>query len=137
MLGRRRLLLAICRDLDQRLPRRLARGVDDRLPDPGLECPVVTQVLPTTDRVRTSVGHERRAHEDVEIAAPAEAFPQIQSLLSDLDFYTAGDGEVAALSDSPARLAETHQTWGLDRAANAWRIDVFREPSAGGGWLCR
>jgi len=83
------------------------------------------------------VGRERREHEDLEIAAPDVAFPQIRSLLPDLDFYPVGDGEVAALSDSPERLAETHQTWGLDRAADAWRIDVFREPSTSGEWVCR
>jgi aminoglycoside-2''-adenylyltransferase len=83
------------------------------------------------------LGRERREHDDIEIAAPAGAFPQIRLLLSDLDFYTAGDGEVAALTESPDRLAETHQTWGLDRPANQWRIDVFREPSVSGEWVCR
>jgi hypothetical protein len=83
------------------------------------------------------VGHERRDHEDLEIAAPASAFPQIRLLLGDLEFYAVGDGEVAALTESPGRLADTHQTWGLEPAANAWRIDVFREPSADGEWICR
>ena len=83
------------------------------------------------------VGYERREHEDIEIAAPAGAFPAIQSLLDDLDFYAVGGGEVDALTESPGRLAETHQTWGLDQAAFEWRIDVFREPSSGGEWICR
>ena len=83
------------------------------------------------------VGHERREHDDLEIAVPHQAFPQVQALLGDLAFYAVGDGEVAALAESPDRLAETHQTWGLDRAAFEWRIDVFREPSDGGRWICR
>ena len=83
------------------------------------------------------MGRERREHEDLEIAAPEEAFPQIRSALTDLDFYAVGDGEVAPLAKSPERLAETHQTWGLDRPANAWRIDLFREPSSHGEWVCR
>jgi hypothetical protein len=83
------------------------------------------------------VGYERRDHEDLEIAAPAEAFPQIHSVLGDLEFYSVGDGEVTALTEAPERFAETHQTWGLDRAAFEWRIDVFREPSADGRWMCR
>lgn len=83
------------------------------------------------------VGYERREHEDLEISAPGRAFPQIQSLLGDLEFYAVGDGAVAAVTEASARFAETHQTWGLDRAAFEWRIDVFREPSAGGEWICR
>ena len=70
-------------------------------------------------------------------SSPAHAFPQIRSVLGDLEFYAVGDGEVAALFESPDRLAETHQTWGLDRAAYEWRIDIFREPSADGEWVCR
>jgi hypothetical protein len=83
------------------------------------------------------VGHERREHEDLEIAAPADAFPTIHDALDDLEFYAVGDGEVAALSESPERLAATHQTWGLERGAFEWRIDVFREPSADGEWVFR
>lgn len=83
------------------------------------------------------VGYQRREHEDLEISVPADTFPQIQSQLGDLEFYAAGDGEVVALAEAPERLAETHQTWGLDRHAFEWRIDVFREPSANGEWVCR
>jgi len=34
-------------------------------------------------------------------------------------------------------LAESHQTWALDRAAGVWRVDLFREPSDGDTWLAR
>ena len=83
------------------------------------------------------VGHQRREHEDLEIAVPDDAFPHVLELLGELEFYAVGDGEVALLAESPERRAETHQTWGLDRAAFEWRIDVFREPSIGGEWVCR
>jgi hypothetical protein len=83
------------------------------------------------------VGYERREHEDFEIAAPAHAFSEIRSQLDDLESYAVGGGEVAAVTESPERLAETHQTWRLDRAAFEWRIDVFREPSSGDEWICR
>ncbi|HEY1513600.1 MAG TPA: hypothetical protein VGF66_07575 [Gaiellaceae bacterium] len=83
------------------------------------------------------VGYERREHEDLEIAAPAQGFGQIQARLADLEFYAVGDGDVTAVAESKERFAETHQTWGLDAAAFEWRIDVFREPSAGGEWVCR
>ena len=32
---------------------------------------------------------------------------------------------------------ELHQTWGLDRSAGCWRLDVFREPWEGDTWVCR
>ena len=83
------------------------------------------------------VGHERRDHEDLEIAVPDDAFARVRARLAELEFYAAGDGEVSLLSESPERLVETHQTWGLDRESLDWRIDVFREPSAGGEWVCR
>jgi hypothetical protein len=83
------------------------------------------------------VGYERRAHDDLEIAAPAHAFSDVQAALDDLDFYSVGEGEVTALAESTECFAETHQTWGLDPVAFEWRVDVFREPSAHGGWLCR
>ncbi len=82
-------------------------------------------------------GYERRHHDDLEVAVPADRFGDVASLLGDLEWYTAGDGEVLSVSDAPSRLAETHQTWGLDVAAHEWRIDVFREPSDGATWICR
>jgi hypothetical protein len=83
------------------------------------------------------VGYERREHEDLEIAVPDARFGDVARALEDLDWYTTGDGGVASLLESPERLAETHQTWGLDRAAYVWRIDVFREPGDGETWICR
>ena len=83
------------------------------------------------------VGRERREHEDLEIAVPAERFDEVAAALGELEWYTAGSGAVVALSEDPGRLDEMHQTWGLDRAANAWRIDVFRDASVGGEWVCR
>jgi hypothetical protein len=83
------------------------------------------------------VGRERRNHEDLEIAVPKHAFVQVHEALAELEWYVVGDGEATALAKSPARVAETHQTWGLDRTAFEWRIDVFREPSADGHWICR
>jgi len=83
------------------------------------------------------VGFERREHEDLEIGVPADAFPAVRWLLVDLEFYAVGDGEVTPVDESAERFAATHQTWGLDREAFNWRIDVFREPSTDGAWICR
>jgi Aminoglycoside-2''-adenylyltransferase len=83
------------------------------------------------------VGRDRREHEDVEIGVPAERFAEVAEALSDLDFYTPAPGAMTPVAGSAERLAETHQTWGLERAAGVWRIDVFREPSVDGRWVCR
>ena len=83
------------------------------------------------------VGYERREHEDLEIAAPAHAFPEIRARLDEIEFYAVADGEVTLLDEAGERFAESHQTWGLDPAAFEWRIDVFREPSDGAEWICR
>jgi hypothetical protein len=38
---------------------------------------------------------------------------------------------------SPEDLAETHQTWVRDPASGHWKLDLFRDPSAGHTWVCR
>ena len=34
-------------------------------------------------------------------------------------------------------LATHHQTWVREPASGRWRLDIFREPSAGDLWTCR
>jgi hypothetical protein len=82
------------------------------------------------------VGRERREHEDLEVAIPAETFPAVAARLPELEFWVPeGSGTLVALED--ADLGNTHQTWALDTTANEWRIDFFREPSEDGEWVCR
>ena len=42
-----------------------------------------------------------------------------------------------ALEPEALTAEGSHQTWGLDRDAGVWRLDVFREPSDGDTWICR
>jgi len=82
------------------------------------------------------VGRERREHEDLEVAIPADALETVAARLPDLELWVPdGSGTLVPLADGD--LDETHQTWALDTAANEWRIDLFREPSAGDEWVCR
>jgi hypothetical protein len=97
------------------------------------------------------LGGERREHSDLELAAPAARFDEIVTALGGLEPFVIGpdphasppeeasEQRMAAIPLAAATdvLAETHQTWLLDRSAPAWRLDVFREPSAGGEWVCR
>ena len=84
------------------------------------------------------VGRERRDHEDLEIAIPAHRFDDVAAAFGDLEWYApTGDEQLAAVAEDRGRLRKTHQTWGLDVPAKAWRIDVFREPTDGDAWVCR
>jgi hypothetical protein len=83
------------------------------------------------------LGRERREHEDLEIAVPANRFDEIASALNDLEFFVVSPGVAEPLAEAGDRLTTSHQTWGLDRAANVWRIDVFREPHDGDQWVAR
>jgi aminoglycoside-2''-adenylyltransferase len=83
------------------------------------------------------LGAERREHEDLEIAVPADRFDEVAAALGELDFHTVGPGIATSVGQAPELLETTHQTWGLDRPANVWRIDVFREPHDGDDWLAR
>jgi hypothetical protein len=83
------------------------------------------------------LGRERREHEDLEIAVPADRFDEIATALGELEFHVVTRGVAAPVAEAGDLMKTVHQTWGLDRAANAWRIDVFREPHAGDDWLAR
>jgi Aminoglycoside-2''-adenylyltransferase len=83
------------------------------------------------------LGGERREHDDLEIGVPADRFDEVAAALAELDFHVVTRG-VAEPFAKAGDLSETvHQTWGLDRAVNLWRVDIFREPHAGDEWVCR
>jgi hypothetical protein len=83
------------------------------------------------------LGRRRRDHEDLELGVPADRFEEVVAVLGELDFHVVTRGRVEPLADAGDLMETTHQTWGLDRSANVWRVDLFREPSAGGEWVCR
>jgi hypothetical protein len=83
------------------------------------------------------LGRERREHDDLELAAPADRFGEVAAVLDELDFHVVSPGLAVPVGDAGELLAETHQTWGLDRGANVWRVDVFREPCDGDEWVAR
>jgi hypothetical protein len=96
------------------------------------------------------LGEQRREHEDLEIGVPATRFGEVAAALGGLEFHTVSpdpakvpraDGRGATLATpiglAGALLESSHQTWALDRAARAWRLDVFREPSDGDTWISR
>jgi hypothetical protein len=83
------------------------------------------------------LGRERREHDDLEIGVPADRFGEIAAALPELEFFVVSRGVAEPVAEAGDRLTTSHQTWGLDRRANVWRIDVFREPHDGDQWLAR
>ena len=84
------------------------------------------------------LGEERRAHEDLEIAVPQDAFDEVADALTGLEiFVVTGPGRVEPLDQARDKLPVTHQTWARDPKTGRWRIDVFREPTDGDMWICR
>jgi hypothetical protein len=83
------------------------------------------------------LGGERREHEDLEIAVPANRFDEVAATLDKLDFHVVTRGIAAPVVESAELMETVHQTWGLDRTANRWRVDVFREPFDDDGWVAR
>ncbi|MDX6453160.1 MAG: hypothetical protein QOH16_3209 [Gaiellaceae bacterium] len=83
------------------------------------------------------LSRERRAHEDLEIGVPAGRFGEIAGALGELEFHVVARGVAAPVAEARELMKTVHQTWGLDRAANVWRIDVFREPHDGDHWVAR
>src|SRR6184192_2848951 len=78
------------------------------------------------------LGRERREHEDLDLAVPEPRFAEVADRFPMLRFCVVGPGLAVPVDEEPGRLADTHQTWALDREARVWRLDVFREPSEDG-----
>ena len=84
------------------------------------------------------LGGQRREHRDLEIAVPSERFGEVADALDGYELFVVfGPQEAVVLAEVGDRLAESHQTWVRDPATEQWRLDVFREPSAGNQWVCR
>lgn len=83
------------------------------------------------------LGEQTRDHEDLEIAVPEAHFAAVPPRFPELEFWVPqGEGKLAPMT-AGALAGDSHQTWAYDRAAQAWRFDVFREPHDGDTWICR
>lgn len=69
---------------------------------------------------------------------PGAHLGEVARALREFELFVIEPDRATPLADATGELlAETHQTWVLDRAAEVWRLDVFREPSDGDTWLFR
>ncbi|MFG1609129.1 nucleotidyltransferase domain-containing protein [Actinoplanes sp. NPDC049265] len=83
------------------------------------------------------VGEQTREHGDLEIAVASSFFATVPPRFPELDFWVPrGEGKLARMT-AETLGGDSHQTWAYDRAAQAWRFDVFREPHDGDIWICR
>jgi hypothetical protein len=100
-----------------------------------LECVAAPWAIAAGWALELFVGESWRTHQDLEVAVPASRFDEVRAALPELEFWVpAGDERLRPLGES---ATSSQQTWGLDPVAQAWRLDVFREPSAGDTWICR
>jgi Aminoglycoside-2''-adenylyltransferase len=83
------------------------------------------------------LGYERRAHDDLEIAVPHDRFDEVAAALAGYEFFVIADDRVWPLARAGNLLATEHQTWVREQPTGSWRLDIFREPSAGDLWVCR
>jgi hypothetical protein len=83
------------------------------------------------------LGGQRREHEDLELAVPADRFGEIADALTGYDLFVVGSGHAWPFAAADAPLDTYWQTWVLDRVADVWRLDVFRDESDGDTWICR
>jgi hypothetical protein len=82
------------------------------------------------------LGGKPREHEDIEIGVPAVAFASFLPFLRDCELFVIGPQLAYPIDSAADRMDAHHQTWVRD-AGGAWRLDIFREPSAGGMWVAR
>jgi len=84
------------------------------------------------------LGGRYREHEDLEIGVPNGGIDEIAEALSGFELFVVLDShEAVPLAEARDRPGDTHQTWVRDPATELWRLDVFREPSDDGTWICR
>jgi len=81
-------------------------------------------------------GSQTRKHADIEIAIPAESFPEVRMRLGEYAF-DAVDGDRIWADATSDVLAATHQTWMREPATGRYLLDVFREARDGDLWICR
>ena len=82
------------------------------------------------------LGGVPREHEDLELAVPADRAQEVFAALEPLEPHVPyGPGRCLPLAEAVG--AESHQTFMLDRSRPCWRLDVFREPTEAGVWVCR
>lgn len=85
--------------------------------------------------VDLALGRVSRAHEDLEVAIPADAFRALREALFEFTFVVPFPDGLRAVDD-PSAMTSAHQTWARD-SEGRFRFDVLREPHDGDVWIYR
>ena len=85
--------------------------------------------------VDLALGRVTRAHEDLEIAVPAERFAALRAALAEFTYVVPFPEGMRPVDDASA-MTSSHQTWARD-GEGRYRFDVMREPHDGDVWVCR
>ena len=83
------------------------------------------------------LGGQKRAHEDLEMEVLRDDFPAVRRQFDDLQFCDAYPGQLRALAAEEVPVGDHHQCWGLDVAAQQWRVDVMLQPGDADTWVFR
>ncbi len=82
------------------------------------------------------LGHETRAHEDLEFTVLREDLPVFRQRLGhELDFFSAHNGALTALAVDESPPDHVTQIWCWDRAAQQWRVDLMLEAGTPCTWV--
>lgn len=80
------------------------------------------------------LGHQSRAHEDLEFATSPHAAPRIARHLSELAFFEARKGELTPANFNRPLKEDVWQYWGADTSADALRVDMMIERGDAQNW---
>jgi len=81
------------------------------------------------------LGTPTRPHGDIELEVPRDDYPRVRDHLAQtLELHAVGSGRIGP---DDVHAPDQHQTWGLDVAAGAWRVDVMLVPGDRDTWVYR
>ncbi|MDH4982497.1 amino acid transporter [Hyphomicrobium sp. D-2] len=82
-------------------------------------------------------GEQTRPHDDLEFAVLPDDIARFRAALSELEFFTAHDGQLEHLAADAVPAPHIGQMWGLDREAGCWRVDMMIERGTQMRWVCK
>ncbi len=82
------------------------------------------------------LGHQTRAHADIDISVLRGAHLALRLLLDDFELHLAHDGQLVPWTGN-APAPEHHQFWARHRNAEAWAFEVLLEDHTGDTWQYR
>jgi Aminoglycoside-2''-adenylyltransferase len=83
------------------------------------------------------LGHETRAHHDIEIAVYRGDEEAVRTHLRGWEFFIAESGSFTPWRDGMPLPKEAHELWSRERGHEAWQLEMLIEERAGPRWTYR